>query len=453
MRLYPERNRRVSGSAGLSLLLGSFALLLAAGIVYAPGEAFRASLLGLQIWWTNVFPGLLPPLILAELAAASGMLHGLATLSEPLVRRLFRLPGAAGWAIAFGWSAGIPAGAKETARLRENNLIADKDMENVLLVAHIPNPFLVILVVGGGFLHSARLGWAIAAGLWLSCIAAGLIWPRLTSSDETRANGDTLALPSAPGSGGTKQLPSAATDNPLPQHHSTTLRPAKTPGTSDSSLVRRAARAALAAREADGRPFGRQLADGVTSAVATLMIIGGLIMMSAVCIRLLQMLFPGGGLWLTVPGLYELHLGAYESGRSALFAAAPAQAAALLAALLAWTGWSGLLQARAAFGPSVRFPWRALITGRLLHSALALLLTYPLALAVRRLETKFPAAATWLDDSLPAGALTSAPWSDGWSRLPETTLTALASLTIFALLAAIAAMLKPKSRRKPKRPR
>jgi len=163
----------------LSLLLGAASMLVVAGIVHSPGEAFRASLSGLQIWWQNVFPGLLPPLMLAELLAASGLLHGMAALAEPLTRRLFRLPGAAGWAIAFGWSAGIPAGAKETARLRDNGTISDEDVDTVLLVSHVPNPFLIVLVIGFGFLNAPALGWAIALGLWLAAILAGTVWSRI----------------------------------------------------------------------------------------------------------------------------------------------------------------------------------------------------------------------------------------------------------------------------------
>src|SRR5690606_26491392 len=90
--------------------------VFALGIVRSPDEAVRASLAGLALWWNQVFPGLLPPLVLAELLAALGVLRGLAVLLEPAARTLFRLPGAAGWAISFGWTAGIPAAAGGGAR-------------------------------------------------------------------------------------------------------------------------------------------------------------------------------------------------------------------------------------------------------------------------------------------------------------------------------------------------
>ncbi|MCD9023300.1 nucleoside recognition domain-containing protein [Cohnella silvisoli] len=398
---------RRRGSAFLSVVLGTAALLVVVGIVHSPGEAFRASLSGLQIWWQNVFPGLLPPLMLAELLAASGLLHGMATLAEPLTRGMFRLPGASGWAIAFGWSAGIPAGAKEAARLRENGMIEDEDVDTILLVSHLPNPFLIILVIGGGFLQSPELGWAIALGLWLSAIVSGYAWAR-------------IAKPRKP------NVPRIPFSHPL-------------------ALLQRALRASVDARKDDGRPLGKQLADSVTNAVGTLMTLGGLMMMSAVVLRLIQLFFPGNDIWLAIPGFYEMHLGAYESSKSALFSSSPAQAAALLAAALAWSGWSGLLQARAAFGNGTPFPWGKVVTSRLLHSATALLLTYVLALVALSNPVKSMAAKLWPDRWIAVEAWAAeGPLPSGWGHLSDNLIIALASFGVFLLLALFALIIRPK---------
>ncbi len=399
---------RNKGSAFLSLILGTAALLVVAGIVHSPGEAFRASLSGLQVWWQNVFPGLLPPLMLAELLAASGLLHGIATLAEPLTRGLFRLPGASGWAIAFGWSAGIPAGAKEAARLRDNEMIRDDDVDTVLLVSHMPNPFLVVIVIGSGFLQSPELGWAIAIGLWLSAMLSGFLWVRLTKTKKPRVPQIPLSHPRA--------------------------------------LLKRALRASVDARKDDGRPFGKQLADAVTNAVGTLMALGGLMMICAVVVRLIQLFFHGNDLWLAIPGIYEMHLGAYESSRSSLFSSAPAQAAALLAAALAWSGWSGLLQARAAFGSGFPFPWGKVITSRLLHGAIALLITYPLALVALSRPVKNFIDSLW-PDRWPATEAWAAvgPIPNGWGHLTENMIVALAGFAVFLLLALLAALIRPKA--------
>jgi hypothetical protein len=410
-----RHKRRQSRHA--TYMLGGAALLVVFGIVQSPGEAFRASLSGLQIWWQHVFPGLLPPLVIADLLAASGLLHGLSAMFEPLTRSLFRLPGAAGWAMAFGWSAGIPAGARETARLRNTGLIRSPDTALLLFLSHQPNPFLVVVIVGAGLLHSPALGWMIAAGVWTSAILVGLIWARARSG---ASSGSNQAAPI-----GLK------------------------------TLIRQSVRTAEKARRMDGRPFGKQLADSVTNAVTALMAIGGLMMMASVLLRLLQIGFPGADVWIAVPGLYEMHLGAYESARSPLFESAPAHAAALLAAALAWTGWSSLLQARAAFASAssnAPFPWAQLIAGKLLQAALALILT---ALLV---QMKVPPS---LPDWLPSG---SVPWTretfslagSSWNgRLlwTEMGLAGLATMAAFWLLALLAAVIRPAPGRRKRPPR
>lgn len=397
-------------SVFLSFLLGGVALAIVIGIVQAPREAFSASLSGLEIWWQHVFPGLIPPLILAELLAASGLLHGLAVLAEPVTRGWFRLPGASGWAIAFGWTAGFPAGAKETARLRSSNLIRDEHTGTALLVSHVPNPFLVVAIVGAGFLQSTLLGWTIAAGVWISAIAAGVVWSRV---------GDGRRKPDRPGE-----------------------------TASSTSAWRRALRAASEARMADSRPLGKQLADAVTNTIGTLMGIGGLMMMAAVVIRLLQSWIPGSDAWIAVPGVYEMNLGAYEASRSPLLESAPEQASALLAAALAWTGWSGLLQARAAFAGAGSFPWGKLVAGKLLQSALALLITWPLARFALRLDG-YSGAWAWPSGSFATDAATppSALWS-GWRDWPQAWLAGLACLAVFLLLALIAALIRPRTKRR-----
>ena len=391
-----------------TFMLGAAALAIVIGIVQAPREAFGASLSGLQIWWQHVFPGLLPPLILAELLAASGLLHGLSALAEPLTRRWFRLPGAAGWAIAFGWLAGIPAGAKEAARLRESGLIPQEDTDKVLLLSHVPNPFLVVMVVGVGFLQSPALGWAIAAGIWLAAILTGIVWPRIHSHRQQEAPART-------------NLP---------------------------ALLHAAAHAVAEARMSNRRPLGKQLADGVTNTVGLLMSVGGLMMMAAVLIRLLQIWIPGSDAWIAIPGVYEMNLGAYESSRSPLFESTPERAAALLAAALAWTGWSGLLQARATFANADAFPWGKIIAGKLLHAALALLITWPMARFALHSAHKWNAA--WLPFDLPAFEQAPPGGMGGfdWRQWPKVWLAGLACIAVFLLLALLAAVIRPRPRRR-----
>lgn len=63
-------------------------------MVYYPKDSFDAATIGLQLWWDVVFPALLPFFILSEILMGLGVVHGIGVLLEPLMRPLFKVPGA-----------------------------------------------------------------------------------------------------------------------------------------------------------------------------------------------------------------------------------------------------------------------------------------------------------------------------------------------------------------------
>lgn len=71
---------------------GIMAILIAIAIIISPESSFEASLQGLKLWWTLVFPALLPFLMLSEMLTASGFVHGFGVLLEPLMKRSFVCP-------------------------------------------------------------------------------------------------------------------------------------------------------------------------------------------------------------------------------------------------------------------------------------------------------------------------------------------------------------------------
>ena len=123
-------------------------------------------------------------------------------------------------------------------------------------------------------------------------------------------------------------------------------------------------------------------------------------------------------------------------------------AGALLAAALAWTGWSGLLQARATFANADAFPWGKIIAGKLLHAALALLITWPMARFALHSAHKWNAA--WLPFDLPAFEQAPPGGMGGfdWRQWPKVWLAGLACIAVFLLLALLAAVIRPRPRRR-----
>lgn len=85
-----------------TLILSSSAFMLVIAVVASPKEAFDASIQGLDIWWKIVFPAMLPFLMLSQMLTAFGFTHAIGVMLEPLMQRVFKLPGHAGFALAVG---------------------------------------------------------------------------------------------------------------------------------------------------------------------------------------------------------------------------------------------------------------------------------------------------------------------------------------------------------------
>ncbi|MEK3793821.1 nucleoside recognition domain-containing protein [Paenibacillus sp. FSL R7-0204] len=343
------RSRRfLSGSA--PFIPGAAAILLAVAIIIAPEASFKASLTGLTLWWTLVFPALLPFLILSEMLNASGFVHGIGVLLEPLMKRCFRLPGAGGWTLVLGLTAGFPGGAGGVMQLHKQGDITDKEAGRLAAIVHYASPVTLLIVVGTAFLHSPAAGYALLAIHWLSGITAGILSACFTGSRQI-----TFPIPQ-------KSAPSFTGNRP---HNKKT------------SLPRRIHQAAADARSRDGRGFGKVLGESVSSAVQSLMIVGGYMIMFAVVISIVTRLFPQLPALVTA-SMLEIHLGA-RTMTSAIagpegFVIGGLLGPALLSAGLAWSGICAQLQVLTVLrAANVRFlPFTAV---RLLHGLFAFMFT------------------------------------------------------------------------------
>ncbi|MCE5167999.1 nucleoside recognition domain-containing protein [Paenibacillus profundus] len=324
-----------------TLVMGGTAVLLVLCIVSYPDQAFQASLQGLKVWWNIIFPALLPFLVLSEILIAYGFVHGLGVLLDPLMRVLFRLPGVGGWAWSVGWTAGYPAGAEAVIRLRKQQALTRREAERLLGLSHASSPIFMIAVVGVGFVQQAEVGLIIAIVHWASAILAMFI---LRSTDAFHPEPKSVSVSELRRS---KRLP----------------------------FYRRMLDAMELAHCQDGRPFGKLLGDAVTSAVQTLMMIGGYMMIFSVIIRVLRIAIPQELGSFMLNGLLEVNLGAYTFG-SAAFQSTLFQTA-LLGAVIAWSGVSAHMQVHSLMkGTDLRY--MRFLASRIVHAVAAYLLTYVL---------------------------------------------------------------------------
>ncbi|KGE16921.1 nucleoside recognition domain-containing protein [Paenibacillus wynnii] len=385
-------------------LSGAFAILLAIAIVSSPESSFQASLRGLKLWWNLVFPALLPFLILSEMLTASGFTHGLGVMLEPLMRRVFRLPGAGGWTLWMGLTTGFPGGAQGVLQLHKQGSITDKEAGRLAALVHFASPVTLLIVVGVAFLHSPAAGYGLLAIHWLSGLLVGFTVPLLRGS------------------------PQAPEQKIYVQSNSPNKKP----------LYTRVVHAATEARLQDGRSFGKLLGDSVGSSVQNLMIVGGYMIMFAVVISIVQGLLPDLPEILT-SGLLEIHLGAHtlsEVSITAPVASAGMFSLALLSAALGWSGLCAHLQVMTVLkSAQIRFlPFAAV---RLLHGLYAFILTLVLWRPFMSIqEAVLPTFAS--PETAQAGWIR---FSTVWSSIPSLFgLQFLLMLSLLMLSAVIAAV-------------
>jgi sporulation integral membrane protein YlbJ len=374
-----RRSKYLFSAPAITLMLGVLSFLLVVGIVSSPEQTFQASLQGLSLWWHIVFPSLLPFLVLSEMLIAYGWVHGIGVLLDPLMRRVFGLPGVSGWALTMGMTSGFPGGAQSTLQLVKQGDLTPREAERMAWLSHFSNPMTLIIVIGIGLFNQPSTGYWLISIHWLSGILAFLTMTSLGKLVRNKSSESPVSV-------------KLIKDSKLP-------------------LPRKVWLAIYKAHIRDGRSFGKLLGESVSHAVQTLMVIGGYIIIMAVMIHLVSYYILPEVPTYYVAGIFELHLGAKAiSSASSL---TPIIKWSLLSAMLGWSGLCAILQSISPLMKSgVR--WLPFILIRLLHGAYAFVITLflwrPLELLV--LDTP-PAFYYW-----PNYSPDLERFSGMWSRIP-----------------------------------
>ncbi|MEH7252956.1 sporulation integral membrane protein YlbJ [Neobacillus niacini] len=229
-----------------TMFLAISAIILAGSLITYPKESFEASIRGLNMWWEIVFPSLLPFFIVSEMLIGFGVVKFIGVLLEPFMRPLFKVPGVGGFVWAMGMASGFPAGAKLTARMRQEGHLTQIEAERLVSFTNSSNPLFIFGAVAVGFFHDPHLGVLLALAHYLGNICVGLIM---------RFYG--------------KETPVKRKDK------------------QGKFIVRTALSALHQTRLKDKRPIGKLLGDAVNSSIQTLLMVGGFIILFSVINKLL----------------------------------------------------------------------------------------------------------------------------------------------------------------------
>ena len=166
--LVSHKQAGLSGAAGTSRgfdagrLFGLAAAVFFVAMAIFPQSVYSGARRGLDLWAGILVPSMLPFFILAEILMGSGILRVLGQLLRPLMRPLFNLPGEAGLGLALGYTSGFPMGAVITGRLYGGDYLSADEAGRLLAFTNNSSPGFLLTSLAAGMLAAPSAGWLLA---------------------------------------------------------------------------------------------------------------------------------------------------------------------------------------------------------------------------------------------------------------------------------------------------
>ncbi|HOV43156.1 MAG TPA: sporulation integral membrane protein YlbJ, partial [Syntrophothermus lipocalidus] len=225
-------------------------VLLAGFMIINPTLTIKSAADGIDLWFRLVLPALFPFFVASELLVQFGFVRLLGWLLEPITRPFFRLPGASSFVIVMGFTSGFPVGAFLTRRLLEEKLLNIKEAERLVSFTNNASPLFILGTVAVGMFGLPEAGYILAGSHYLANLTVGFIWGRMASDSSEKSNSTG------------------------PQHQDR-----------QASLLQ-----VLRACQNSHTSIGKIMGDSIRKAIASVVGVGGFIVMFSVITRMLQAL-------------------------------------------------------------------------------------------------------------------------------------------------------------------
>lgn len=143
-------------------------------MMISPQSSLASARKAVVLWLFTVLPSMLPFFICTDLLMRSGMHIRLGNLFERPFRKLFGVPGVAGFAYISSILSGYPTGAKILGELCEKGQIRRQDVRDILTFCSTSGPLFILGAVGSGMLQSAGAGYIMLAAHYAGSLLTGL---------------------------------------------------------------------------------------------------------------------------------------------------------------------------------------------------------------------------------------------------------------------------------------
>ena len=145
---------------------------------------------GLALWANSVVPSLLPFFIATELLGYTNVISILGKLLNRFMRPLFNVPGEGAFPFIMGIISGYPMGAKIVSNFKSQGICTNVEAERLLAFTNNSGPLFIIGTVGIGLFKDTTIGILLFITHILACLTVGFIFRFWKSSKRFEKKGD-----------------------------------------------------------------------------------------------------------------------------------------------------------------------------------------------------------------------------------------------------------------------
>lgn len=180
---------------GLSAVWCCAAVSAAVLVIMYPQATLDGMRSGLETCAGVVIPSLFPFMVVSSFVAGLPMSGAVMRVVSPLMRYMFRLPGEAFAAVAFGLAGGYPIGCSVTAKLFEQGKLTREQAQRMTLFCVNAGPAFTVTAVGAVMLGSLKAGVILFASSCLSSLITGVLLGFTAAVPEVRRQVTSLPMP------------------------------------------------------------------------------------------------------------------------------------------------------------------------------------------------------------------------------------------------------------------
>jgi len=141
---------------------------------------------GLFLWTSSVVPSLLPFFIATELLGYTNIVSILGRFLNKFMRPIFNVPGEGAFALIMGVISGYPVGAKIVSNFKKQGVCSREECERLLSFTNNSGPLFIIGTVGVSLFSSSNIGFKLFFVHLISCLLVGFLfrWWKYNSSSK-----------------------------------------------------------------------------------------------------------------------------------------------------------------------------------------------------------------------------------------------------------------------------